>query len=53
MKSAVAGKPKDSDVSSKPISVDTKPLLVVWVAEKIGKSNSTARPLSSSAIALM
>ena len=52
IKSAVAGSPKLSEVSSRPISVEPKPVLVVCVAEKIGRSNSTARPLSSSAIDL-
>ena len=53
MKSTVAGNPKDSEVSSKPISVLLKPCLVVCVAEIIGKLYSTARPLSSSAIDLI
>ena len=53
MKSAVAGKPNDSDVSSSPMSVERKPLLVVCVADMIGTLVSTASPLSSSAIDLM
>ena len=53
MKSAVAGRPKLSLVSSRPISVDTKPDLVVCVADIIGTFVSTANPLSSSAIDLM
>jgi hypothetical protein len=53
IKSAVAGKPKLSAVSSKPISVETNPVLVVCVAENKGTLNSTASPLNSSAIALI
>ena len=53
MRSAVAGRPKLSDVSSRPISVDTNPERVVCVADIIGKFVSTANPLSSSAIDLM
>ena len=52
IKSAVAGRPKDSDVSSRPISLDTKPDLVVCVADIIGTFVSTARPRSYSAIDL-
>ena len=52
IKSAVAGNPNDSDVSSSPTSVDVNPCLLVCVAVMIGSLNSTARPLSSSAILL-
>ena len=52
MKSAVAGRPKLSAVSSRPTSLDTKPVLVVYVADIIGTFVSTASPLSSSAIDL-
>ena len=47
---SVAGKPKLSEVSSRPSSLLIKPPRVVCVAEKIGISYSTARPLNSSAI---
>ena len=50
MKSHVAGEPKLSEVSSRPISVLLKPCLVVCVAEMIGTLCSTARPLNSSAM---
>ena len=53
IKSAVAGKPKLSDVSSKPISVLVNPVLVVCVADTIGTLYSTANPLNSSAIDLI
>ena len=53
IRSAVAGSPKLSDVSSKPTSEETNPDLVVWVADIIGRFDSTANPLSSSAIALI
>ena len=52
MKSAVAGRPNDSEVSSRPGSVFVKPDRVVCVADTTGRLNSTARPRSSSAIAL-
>jgi hypothetical protein len=53
MRSAVAGRPKLSDVSSNPTSLLEYPLLVVCVADIIGTFVSTASPLSSSAIDLI
>ena len=53
IKSAVAGKPNDSETSSRPGSEFVKPDLVVCVADTIGNSNSTARPRNSSAIDLI
>ena len=51
IKSAVAGNPNDSEVSSNPGSLLLYPPLVVWVAVTTGTLNSTANPLNSSAIA--
>ena len=53
VKSAVAGSPNDSLVSSSPISLLLKPCLFTCVAENMGTDFSTASPLSSSAIDLM
>ena len=52
IRSAVAGKPKLSLVSSSPGSDEVKPDRVVCVAETIGTPNSTASPRNSSAIDL-
>ena len=53
MKSAVAGRPKDSEVSVKSGSELLKPDRVVCVALTIGTLNSTANPLNSYAIDLI
>ena len=51
--SAVAGRPKDSDVSVSSTSLLPYPLRVVCVAVTIGTLNSPANPLSSSAMLLI